>query len=176
MADDNTVVWLYNPSFALAVFATVIYSISFVWIFYLTVIKYRAWFFVCVVIGSAIEVVGYAIRCYSAKKQTEVVSYLGSVMRKATSNHPHRVLSQQHSPWLYWLPSSWQQATIFSSAGLFDLCYLLPIIAFFASPPIYLRESSLSATSSHSTYNARGLGLRARIIGLGKKRESARRS
>ena len=73
MADDSDSEWLYNPSFALAILATILYSFTFVWIFYLTVIKYRAWFFTCVVVGAAIEVVGYALRCYSVKKQTDVV-------------------------------------------------------------------------------------------------------
>ncbi|KAG7294588.1 hypothetical protein NEMBOFW57_004664 [Staphylotrichum longicolle] len=72
MADDSNVVWVYNPSFALAVLGSVLYGIVFLWIFYLTVIKYRAWYFTCVVIGAAIEVAGYAIRCYSIKRPTEV--------------------------------------------------------------------------------------------------------
>ncbi|KAK4118111.1 RTA1-domain-containing protein [Parathielavia appendiculata] len=72
MADEPTSLWMYNPSFPLAVLATVIYGLVFFAIFYLTVIKHRAWFFLCVVIGAAIEVVGYGLRCYSVKKPTLV--------------------------------------------------------------------------------------------------------
>lgn len=75
MADDSNVVWVYNPSFALAVLGSVLYGIVFLWIFSLTVIKYRAWYFTCVVVGAAIEVAGYAMRCYSIKRPTEVVSF-----------------------------------------------------------------------------------------------------
>ncbi|KAJ9151320.1 Rta1 domain-containing protein [Pleurostoma richardsiae] len=71
MADDD-VVWLYKPSLALAIVGTVLYSISWVWLSYLTIFKYRAWFFICVVVGALIEVVGYAIRCYSVQNQTQV--------------------------------------------------------------------------------------------------------
>ncbi|KAK1832457.1 RTA1 like protein-domain-containing protein [Podospora conica] len=72
MADEADVVWMYTPSFALAVFASVLYGLVFVYTFYLTVIKYRAWFFLCVVIGAGVEVAGYALRCYSIKNPTAV--------------------------------------------------------------------------------------------------------
>ncbi|KAL6352876.1 hypothetical protein LRP88_13349 [Fusarium phalaenopsidis] len=54
MADKESI-WMYNPSFALAIIGTIVYSIIFLVISYLTLIKYRAWFFIVVVIGSAIE-------------------------------------------------------------------------------------------------------------------------
>ena len=73
-SDNDQVVWLYNPSFALAVLATVLYGISFLWIAWLTLIKYRSWYFSCVVFGAALEVAGYAVRAYSTQAQTEVVS------------------------------------------------------------------------------------------------------
>jgi len=73
-SEEEEPVWQYPPSFALAVLALVIYSIIFLWIFFTTVIKYRAWFFTTVVIGTAIEVGGYAARSYSAKNQTNLVS------------------------------------------------------------------------------------------------------
>jgi len=75
MADTGEInVWMYPPSFALAVLATVFYGIIFIWITYLTIIKYRAWFFLCVVVGAVVEVAGYAIRCYSIKNPSEIVS------------------------------------------------------------------------------------------------------
>ncbi|KAK4097367.1 RTA1-domain-containing protein [Parathielavia hyrcaniae] len=72
MADEPTSIWMYNPSFAVAVLATVLYGLVFLFISYLTLIKYRAWFFTCVVVGAAIEVAGYALRCYSIKNPTDV--------------------------------------------------------------------------------------------------------
>jgi hypothetical protein len=80
MADEPTSIWMYNPSFALAVLGSVLYGLVFIWIFYLTVIKHRAWFFTCVVIGAGIEVAGYGLRCYSIKKQADVVSRLLSIL------------------------------------------------------------------------------------------------
>lgn len=73
MAQPTQSIWMYSPSFALAVLASILYGVVFIWIFYLTVIKYRAWYFLCVVIGAAIEVAGYALRCYSIKNPTQIV-------------------------------------------------------------------------------------------------------
>lgn len=74
MADEAEVVWMYTPSFALAVFGSILYGLIFLYTFYLTVIKYRAWFFLCVLVGAGVEVAGYALRCYSIKAPTEVVT------------------------------------------------------------------------------------------------------
>jgi len=73
MADEADVVWMYTPSFALAVLASVLYGLVFLYTFYLTVIRYRAWFFLCALVGAGVEVAGYALRCYSIKVPTEVV-------------------------------------------------------------------------------------------------------
>lgn len=72
MAESESV-WMYNPSFALAVIGTVVYGLIFIVISYLTLIKYRAWFFLVVVIGSGIEVVAYILRCYSVQNKSQVV-------------------------------------------------------------------------------------------------------
>ncbi|KAK0641058.1 RTA1 like protein-domain-containing protein [Cercophora newfieldiana] len=72
MAEAPDSIWMYTPSFPLAVLAAVLYGLVFAWIFYLTVIRYRAWYFLCVVIGAAIEVAGYALRCYSIKNPREI--------------------------------------------------------------------------------------------------------
>lgn len=74
MANDDTSIWIYNPSFPLAVTGCVVYSLLFVAITYLTWIKHRAWFFSAVVVGAAVEVAGYICRVYSAKHQTVLVS------------------------------------------------------------------------------------------------------
>jgi hypothetical protein len=75
MADAPESVWMYTPSFALAVIASILYGIIFIEITYLTLIKHRAWYFLCVPIGAAIEVAGYALRCYSIKNPTEIVRH-----------------------------------------------------------------------------------------------------
>lgn len=67
-------VWMYNPSFALAVLAAALFGLTLAVLFYLTVIRYRAWYFTCVVFGAALELAGYAMRCYSAKVQDNLVS------------------------------------------------------------------------------------------------------
>ncbi|KAI8723884.1 hypothetical protein NCS52_00245200 [Fusarium sp. LHS14.1] len=78
MADKESI-WMYNPSFALAIIGTVVYSIIFLVISYLTLIKYRAWFFIVVVIGSAIEVAAYTLRAYSAKNQSEIGPFVNTL-------------------------------------------------------------------------------------------------
>lgn len=70
---------MYNPSFALAIIGTIVYSIIFLVISYLTLIKYRAWFFIVVVIGSAIEVAAYVLRSYSAKNQSEIGPFVNTL-------------------------------------------------------------------------------------------------
>ncbi|KAF5962642.1 Rtm1p-like protein [Fusarium bulbicola] len=47
---DQDSIWMYDPSFPLAVVGTVVYGIIFLAITYLTLIKYRAWYFIVVVI------------------------------------------------------------------------------------------------------------------------------
>ena len=74
MANDDSSIWVYSPSFPLAVVGCVVYSILFITITYTTWIKHRAWYFSTVVVGAAIEVAGYVCRVYSAKHQTVLVS------------------------------------------------------------------------------------------------------
>ncbi|KZL64344.1 7-aminocholesterol resistance protein rta1 [Colletotrichum incanum] len=76
MTQPETSIWPYNPSFPLAVVGAVLYGIVFVWIFYLTVIRYRAWYFVIVVFGSTFEVSAYVLRAYSARNQTEITPFV----------------------------------------------------------------------------------------------------
>ncbi|EAQ90374.1 predicted protein [Chaetomium globosum CBS 148.51] len=55
MADEVTSIWPYDPSFPVTVLATALYGIVLFAIFYLTIIKYRAWFFTTIVVGTAVE-------------------------------------------------------------------------------------------------------------------------
>lgn len=76
MADE---VWMYNASLPLACVGAVVYGIIFLGITYLTTMKYRAWYFLPVVIGAAIEVVAYIMRAYSIKNSTMIVSFSTSL-------------------------------------------------------------------------------------------------
>ncbi|EFY91230.1 RTM1-like protein [Metarhizium acridum CQMa 102] len=75
MADDKDV-WMYNPSFALAVIGTIVYGLIFIAMTYLTFFRYRAWYFTVVVVGAAVEVAGYVLRAYSAKNRTILVPFV----------------------------------------------------------------------------------------------------
>ncbi|KAH6900771.1 RTA1 like protein-domain-containing protein [Thelonectria olida] len=75
MAESDSV-WMYNASFALSIVGTVVYGIIFLAISYLTLIKYRAWFFLCVPIGATIEVAAYILRSYSIKNDTELTPFV----------------------------------------------------------------------------------------------------
>jgi hypothetical protein len=73
MADEE-VVWQYSPNFGAAVAAVILYGLVFLVLAYQTIFKYRAWFATTVLVGAAIEVVGYGFRCASVKNQTVLVS------------------------------------------------------------------------------------------------------
>ncbi|GKU02658.1 rtm1 [Fusarium langsethiae] len=75
MADQQSI-WMYNPSFPLAIIVTVIYSTIFLVLAYQTLIKYRAWFLIVVVVGSAIEVAAYNLRIYSIQNQSEITPFV----------------------------------------------------------------------------------------------------
>lgn len=73
MAADESI-WLYSPSFALAIVVTIIYAVPTAILAWQTIIKYHSWFFLCVLIGSALEVGGYSVRAVSTKKLSDIVS------------------------------------------------------------------------------------------------------
>ena len=79
-------VWMYDPVFALAIIGIIAYFILFVWISYLTLIKYRAWFFIVVVVGTLMEVVAYILRAYSIKNQSEIVNVLPTLSQTSTNS------------------------------------------------------------------------------------------
>ncbi|KAL1841473.1 hypothetical protein VTJ49DRAFT_7028 [Mycothermus thermophilus] len=72
-------VWAYNPSFPLAVLSTVLYCILFVTITYQTFVRYRTWYFTVMVVGTAMEVPAYALRCYSIKNPSNIAIYATSL-------------------------------------------------------------------------------------------------
>ncbi|CAG1984872.1 unnamed protein product [Fusarium graminearum] len=75
MADQQSI-WMYDPSLPLSIIATIIYGINFLVLAYQTVIKYRAWFFIVVVVGSAIEVAAYNLRIHSIQNQSEITPFV----------------------------------------------------------------------------------------------------
>jgi hypothetical protein len=77
MAGDNSI-WLYNPSFALSVLGVILYAFPTTVQFYQTVVRYRAWYFLPVLVGGMLEVGGYIARAYSASHQDQIVSSPGS--------------------------------------------------------------------------------------------------
>lgn len=66
-------IWLYNPSLALSIVFAVVYTVPLVWQSYLTIFKYRAYYFSVVIVGAAFEVGGYMSRAVSIKKQESIV-------------------------------------------------------------------------------------------------------
>ncbi|CAO2658737.1 Nn.00g064600.m01.CDS01 [Neocucurbitaria sp. VM-36] len=77
MATDDSI-WMYTPSIALAIVVAFIYLVPTLVLAWQTFIKYRSWFFLCVLIGSAIEVAGYVCRAVSAKLVAEIPPYATS--------------------------------------------------------------------------------------------------
>lgn len=73
MADGESI-WTYSPSIALAIVVAIIYLVPTLVLLVQTCFKYRSWFFVCVLIGSSLEVGGYICRAVSAKRPSEIVS------------------------------------------------------------------------------------------------------
>ncbi|KAF2690796.1 RTA1-domain-containing protein [Lentithecium fluviatile CBS 122367] len=74
MANGESI-WLYSPSTALAIVVAIIFLVPTLALTWQTVIKYRSWFFLCVLIGSALEVGGYICRAVSANRVTEIPPY-----------------------------------------------------------------------------------------------------
>ncbi|KAF2273213.1 RTA1-domain-containing protein [Westerdykella ornata] len=68
-------IWLYSPSFPLSIVVAILYLVPTLVLAWQIIVKYRSWFFLCVLIGSAVEVVGYAVRAVSTKKQSDIPSY-----------------------------------------------------------------------------------------------------
>lgn len=73
-------IWTYNPNFAAAVNFAVFYMVPTCVLFWQTLIKYRSWFFLCVLIGSVMEVAGYCVRSWSIKNQSSIVCHPSSLL------------------------------------------------------------------------------------------------
>ncbi|KAF2740860.1 RTM1-like protein [Polyplosphaeria fusca] len=108
----NESIWTYNPSFALAVVVGIIYFVPAAVLTWQTFIKYRSWFFLCVLIGSVLEVGGYIARAVSTKRLSDIPPYavsstliiiapvfiaagnyllIGRLIRAVLANDKHRV-------------------------------------------------------------------------------------
>ncbi|OCL14872.1 RTA1 like protein [Glonium stellatum] len=76
MANEKTnSIWLYSPSTALAIVVAILYLIPTCITFWQTVIRYRSYFFICVVLGSALEVGGYISRAVSTRELDQIPPY-----------------------------------------------------------------------------------------------------
>jgi hypothetical protein len=75
MANSDDSIWLYDANFPLAIVGAIIYSIPTVIQFYQTVIQYKAYYFLVVLVGACLEVGGYAARAVSIKQKTEIVRF-----------------------------------------------------------------------------------------------------
>jgi len=73
--DKSNSIWSYNPSIALAIAVAILYLIPTCILFWQTVIRYRSYFFLCVVFGSALEVGGYIARAVSTRQVDEIPPY-----------------------------------------------------------------------------------------------------
>jgi len=73
MAGDS--IWLYNPSLPLSIIAAVLYFIPMVIQIYQTTFRYRALYFVPVLIGAMLEVGGYIARAISISQPDQIVGH-----------------------------------------------------------------------------------------------------
>src|ERR1700679_3070442 len=71
--NKSSSIWSYNPSIALAIAVAILYLIPTCILFWQTVMRYRSYFFLCVVFGSALEVGGYIARAVSTRQVDEIV-------------------------------------------------------------------------------------------------------
>jgi hypothetical protein len=65
--------WLYKPSTTLAIVATILFGCLTAAQFYLSVLKYRSWYFIWVFIGALLETIGYLVRIISTRNLSESV-------------------------------------------------------------------------------------------------------
>ncbi|KAH7312279.1 RTA1 like protein-domain-containing protein [Stachybotrys elegans] len=72
-------VWMYDPSLALAVVGSISYGITF-FAMTATTVQHRAWYFLVVVVGAAVEVVAYCIRAYATQNQSESGPFIATLV------------------------------------------------------------------------------------------------
>lgn len=66
-------VWIYPPTLALAIIGAVLFGLVTAYLTYLTVFRYRTWYFLCAVLGAIVETAGFIVRCYSTQNQSQLV-------------------------------------------------------------------------------------------------------
>lgn len=74
MSAPSDSVWPYSPSLAPSVIATVLHGLATLYLGYLTLIRYRTWYFIWAVLGGVMETAGFVLRCYSVQNQEQLVS------------------------------------------------------------------------------------------------------
>lgn len=71
-SDPNSI-WLYDPTFALAIVFAILYSIPMAIQFLQTITLYKSYYFIVVLVGVCLEVGGYAARAASIKQLDDIV-------------------------------------------------------------------------------------------------------
>lgn len=66
-------IWLYNPNFPLTLVGAGLYGIIMAVQFWQTVLKFKAKYFIVVLVGACMEVIGYAARAVSIKFPDQIV-------------------------------------------------------------------------------------------------------
>jgi hypothetical protein len=66
-------IWLYNPNFPLSIVFAFVYLIPTAILSYQTIFKYRANFFIVVLVGAVLEVAGYTVRAVACKHLDQIV-------------------------------------------------------------------------------------------------------
>jgi hypothetical protein len=74
-ASDSSSIWLYNPNFPLAIVCAILYAIPTTIQFLQTIIMYKSYYFIVVLLGACLEVGGYIARAVSIKQPDTIVSY-----------------------------------------------------------------------------------------------------
>ncbi|KAJ9638976.1 hypothetical protein H2199_006837 [Coniosporium tulheliwenetii] len=74
-SDEPESVWPSDHSTVLAIVAAVLYLIPTCVLCWETIIRYRSWFFSCVVFGSGLEVGGYIARAVSTRQVDQIPPY-----------------------------------------------------------------------------------------------------
>src|ERR1700753_3380577 len=72
-ASDPNSIYFYDPSFPLCIVAAVLYLIPAIILLYLTCVRYKSWYFICVPIGCFLETAGYIARAVSVKNVESIV-------------------------------------------------------------------------------------------------------
>lgn len=72
-SDPNQSIWLSHPNFALTIVGAVLFSIPMIIQFIETIMIYKSYSFIVVLIGACLEVGGYIARAVSIKQPASIV-------------------------------------------------------------------------------------------------------